>query len=85
MVFTPLQITAFFEEAAQMGLPHRTRVYLQGEGINHPDDLVEFTEKEAWAQIVEACKRPPRWLHLLGEGHCRTKSLFSSQPNLCCV
>ena len=28
-----------------MGLPHRTRVYLQGEGIDHPSDLEEFIEK----------------------------------------
>ena len=36
-----------------MGLSNRTRVYLQGEGLNHPDDLREFTKKEAWEQIVE--------------------------------
>ena len=60
MVFTAAQITSFFQEAAQMGLPPRTRMYLQGEGIVNPDDLEEFVEKEAWQQIVEACKRPPQ-------------------------
>ena len=76
MVFTPLQITAFFEEAAQMGLPHRTRQYLQGEGINHPDDLAEFTEKEAWAQIVEACKRPPQVAAPAGGGALQNQVPF---------
>ena len=43
-----------------MGLSNRTRTYLKGEGIVQPDDLAEFTKKEAWAQIVENCKRPPQ-------------------------
>ena len=60
MVFTAPQVTAFFEDAAQMGLSNRTRLYLQDEGITHPDDLFEFTDKDAWAQIVETCKRPPQ-------------------------
>ncbi len=47
MVFTALQITAFFEDGAQMGLSNRTRVYLQGEGLTHPDDLIKFVKKEA--------------------------------------
>ncbi len=48
MVFTAAQITAFFEDGAQMGLSNRMRVYLQGEGITHPDDLLEFVKTEAW-------------------------------------
>ena len=60
MVFTGAQQTAFYEEPAQMGLSHRTRVHLQDEGINHPEDLAEFTKKETWDQIVENCKRPPQ-------------------------
>ena len=60
MVFTAAQITLFFEDATQMGLSHRTRVYLQGEGINHPDDLEEFADKDTWDQIVENCKGPPQ-------------------------
>ena len=60
MVFTGAQITSFFEDADQMGLSHKTRVYLQGEDINHPDDLAEFMDKETWDQIIENCKRPPQ-------------------------
>ena len=60
MVFTNAQITSFFQDADQMGLSNRTRIYLQGEGIDHPDDLAEFLDKETWDQIIENCKRPPQ-------------------------
>ena len=60
MVFTGAQQTAFYQEVAQMGLSHRTRIHLQGEGIDHPEDLAEFIKKETWDQIVENCKRPPQ-------------------------
>ena len=60
MVFTNAQINSFFEDADQMGLSNRTRVYLQGEGITRPDDLSEFVDKETWDQIIEKCKRPPQ-------------------------
>ena len=40
-VFTQIQITAFFEGANHMGLPHQTRVYLQTEDVNSPADLVD--------------------------------------------
>ncbi len=52
MVFTSTQTTACFEDNAQMGLSNRTRVHLQGEGITHPNNLLEFIEKESWEQIV---------------------------------
>ena len=41
MVFTVAQTTAFLEEAAQMGLSHRTRVQLQVDGVNDTSDLAE--------------------------------------------
>ncbi len=66
MVFTAAQITAFFEDGAQMGLSNRTRVYLQGEGITHPDDLIKFVKKEAWDQVLENCKRPPQVANAAG-------------------
>ena len=66
MVFTAAQITSFFEDAAQMGLSNRTRLYIQGEGINHPDDLQEFAEKDAWDQIIENCKMPPQSANAAG-------------------
>lgn len=60
MVLTNAQITAFFTDAGQMNLPPRTRVFLQSEGITSPEDLAEFTTKEAWEQVLENCKRPPQ-------------------------
>jgi hypothetical protein len=44
MVFTQNQVTAFFEDADQMGIPPATRVQLVLQGINHPADLAEFSD-----------------------------------------
>ena len=44
MVFTAPQKTAFFENANQMGLSHRTRVHLQREGIVQVRDLLDFAD-----------------------------------------
>ena len=60
MVLTALQTTAFFEDNDQMGLAHRTRVFLQSEGIDDVEDLEEFITKDSWSQVLENCKRPPR-------------------------
>ena len=60
MVFTAAQTTVFFENNAQMGLDHRVRVYLQDEGIDDVGDLEEFAMDDAWSQVLENCKRPPR-------------------------
>ena len=59
MPITNAQATAFFTEAAQMGLSHRTRAFLQTEGINTVDDLGEFTTAEDWKQIVDNARKPP--------------------------
>ena len=40
MVFTNAQITSFFQDRDQMGLSNRTTVYLQGEVITDPNDLL---------------------------------------------
>ena len=77
MVFTNTQITSFFEDRDQMGLSNRTRVYLQGEGITDPSDLLEFVDKDAWLQIVETCKRPPQ---VPGPGAPPNPALVSQQP-----
>ena len=50
MVLIAAQVTAFFEGATQMAIPHNTRLQLQSEGITDPSDLVDFT-KEAIAMI----------------------------------
>lgn len=66
MVLTAGQVTAFFEDAGQMGLEPRTRVHLQGEGIVTIEDLAEFTDKDTWYQITENCKRPPQVMDAAG-------------------
>ena len=43
-----------------MGLSNRTRLHLQTEGINTPDDLVDFVGKEDWTPILDNCRRPPQ-------------------------
>ena len=43
-----------------MGLSARTQAQLAREGITNLDDLADFDNREAWAQIVENCKRPPK-------------------------
>ena len=45
----------FFENATQMGLDHRVRVYLQDEGIDEVGDLGEFPTYEALSQVLENC------------------------------
>ena len=60
MPLTAGQVTAFFEDADQMALPNRTRVFLQGQGITIPEDLIDFIKKSVWDQLLENCKRPPQ-------------------------
>ena len=66
MVFTVAQTTSFFEDADQMGLANRTRVFLQSEGITDVSDLEEFVKKDSWTQLLENCKRPPRVANAAG-------------------
>ena len=60
MPITANQVTAFFRDIDQMGLSACTCIHLQGEGILIPEDLIDFTSKDSWEQIVENCKRPDR-------------------------
>ena len=60
MPLTSHMINSFFWDADQMGLSARTQAQLAGEGITYLDDLADFDNKEAWGQIVENCKRPPK-------------------------
>jgi hypothetical protein len=57
MVFTAAQSTAFFEDAAQMGIPHDTVIQLQTEGLMSPNDLSEFDD-DAIVQIALNLRRP---------------------------
>jgi hypothetical protein len=45
MPLTAAPRTAFFEEDAQMGIPYRTVVQLQTEGLSGVDDLAEFDKE----------------------------------------
>jgi hypothetical protein len=57
MVLTAAQRTAFFEQAAQMGMPHDAVVQLQQEGVNTVEDLVDF-DKTTVEQIAANLRRP---------------------------
>ena len=58
MVLTAAQVTAFFEDAAQMAIPNATVVQLANEGINTVDDLSEF-DKTSIEAIAHNLRRPP--------------------------
>jgi hypothetical protein len=57
MVMTNAQTTAFFENAAQMGLDAATRAQLVIEGITEVDDLAEY-DKESWLVLAQNLKKP---------------------------
>ena len=57
MVLTQAQTQAFFENAAQMGIPHDTAVQLQTEGISDVDDLADF-DKDGLQQVADNLRRP---------------------------
>ena len=57
MVLTAAQVTAFFTDADQMGMPQRTVDQLVNEGITAPDDLVDF-DKDTLAMVAENLRRP---------------------------
>ena len=43
-----------------MGISARKRIHLQGEGNLIPDNLIDFTIKDSWHQIMDNCKCPAR-------------------------
>jgi hypothetical protein len=57
MPLTAAQVTAFFEGAAQMGIPNATVAQLREEGINTVDDLADF-DKDTIEQIAANLRRP---------------------------
>ena len=64
MVFTGAQTLAFFEDANQMGLANRIRVFLQSEGITDVDNLEEFNTKDSWIQVLMRTQCLPQHLCL---------------------
>ena len=57
MVLTAAQMTAFFEDAMQMGIPHVTVLQLQLEGIASVDDLADF-DKDSLQQLADNLRHP---------------------------
>ncbi len=57
MVFTAGQTTLFFEDAAQMGIPHATVVQLVEEGIDEVQDLAE-SDRDNLTQVADNLRRP---------------------------
>ena len=57
MVYTAAQQTAFFTNAAQMGLSDRTHAQLEIEGITDVADLSEWTDDQ-WDDFATNCCRP---------------------------
>jgi hypothetical protein len=58
MVLAQAQTTAFFQDAAQMGLPNRTVTQLATEGITDVTDLVDF-KKEHLELVAKNLRAPP--------------------------
>ena len=57
MVLTAAQMTAFFEHADQMGIPHVTMVQLQAKGITSVSDLADFN-KASLQQLADNLRHP---------------------------
>ena len=57
MVFMAGQTTAFFENVAQMGIPHATVIQLVEEGIDEVQDLVKF-DRDTRTQVADNLRRP---------------------------
>ena len=52
MVLTAAQMTTFFEDDEQMGIPHTTVIQLQTEGITTVGDLADF-EKDSLQHLAD--------------------------------
>ena len=57
MVLTAAQTTAFFENNDQMGIPHKTMVQLQHEGVQSVADLADF-DKDSLQQLTDNLRKP---------------------------
>ena len=57
MVRTAAQMTAFFEHANQMGIPHVTMLQLQAGGITSVSDLADFNTTSL-QQLADNLRRP---------------------------
>ena len=57
MVLTVAQTTSFFEQGAQMGIPHATVIQLQAEGFEAVSDLANF-DKDSLQQLPDNLQFP---------------------------
>ena len=57
MVLTAAQTTAFFENPDQLGIPHKTMVQIQQEGIQTVADLADFENQEL-QQLADNLRKP---------------------------
>jgi hypothetical protein len=55
---TPNEITNFFTNCKQLGIPERTVKKLKDDGIEHPCDLVDF-DKDTLQQVAENLRKAP--------------------------
>jgi hypothetical protein len=68
MSLAAAQTSAFFEDAAQMGIPNATVVQLQVEGIVSVDDLADF-DKDTIEQIAANLRSCPVLRHRWSQRH----------------
>ena len=83
MVFTAGQTTLFFEDVAQMGIPHATVLQLIEEGIDEVQDLAEF-DRDTLTQVADnlRCRggrNPTQTLLLPPEQHSLNRLSVSEQ------
>ena len=57
MVIAAPQTIAYFDENAQMGIPHDTVIQLQNEGITMVNDLADF-DKDSLSQLADNLRKP---------------------------
>ena len=57
MVLMAAQMTTFFKDAEQIGIPHATIIQLQTEGIMTIGDLADF-EKDSLQQLADNLRHP---------------------------
>ena len=68
MVFTNAQLTAFFENAPQMHLPHDHRLRLAQEGLTTVDDFSDFQADELKIAVKNLRNAIPGIPAVLGAG-----------------
>ena len=63
MPFTAAQITAFWTNPAQMGIPARTRTQMAVEGLVESADFEDFAEKSDLKALFKLMLKPAKVPH----------------------